>query len=246
MGVLSKAAGKLIVLKKVCLSLLLAVSIFLTSFLCLQNMYNFTRMWKGADKEAYYNPLFIKQDAALCLKIKRIVRKGTGPRQPAPENEPNFYAVELEQKLPCLLQGSSPLFEPILLQSQHTQPSPLPRSMPGTSTLGSTSVLPASIVYSFPDDGIVRQARSNEQRQEQQQHQGFATAVSLSSTHPTPNSAPIKVDDLHEFNIDDDDTVCTLYEFATTMAMANNTATTSRRTTSMDLLANPFEEGFEW
>jgi hypothetical protein len=44
------------------------------------------------DRGAYYHPLFVRGDRDLCKHIRRIRRKGTGPRKPSRlDEEPDFY-----------------------------------------------------------------------------------------------------------------------------------------------------------
>lgn len=58
------------------------------------NLYGFKRISSSQDKGGYYNELFLKGKPELACFIKRIKRKGTGPRKPdSPDNEPNFYAM---------------------------------------------------------------------------------------------------------------------------------------------------------
>jgi hypothetical protein len=56
------------------------------------------------DRGAYYHPLFVRGDRDLCKHIRRIKRKGTGPRKPSrPDEQPDFYRVGSDPFCPATI-----------------------------------------------------------------------------------------------------------------------------------------------
>jgi hypothetical protein len=49
--------------------------------------------YTSADRNAYYHPLFVRDDRDLCRYIRRVKCKGDGPRKPSnPQDQPDFYS----------------------------------------------------------------------------------------------------------------------------------------------------------
>mmetsp|Transcript_106394 Transcript_106394/g.307905 ORF Transcript_106394/g.307905 Transcript_106394/m.307905 type:complete len:331 (-) Transcript_106394:124-1116(-) len=64
------------------------------------NLYGFNRLSHGKDKGAYYHVCFVRGQRNLCRNMVRQKIKGTKVRRSlSPEEEPNFYLPDWEQRL---------------------------------------------------------------------------------------------------------------------------------------------------
>lgn len=85
-----------------------------SSFLRQLNLYGFTRISTGPDKNSYYHELFLRGMRFLSYRISRTKVNGNGIRSAAnPETEPNFYCM------PVVPPGYAGLLPLLPSQQQH-------------------------------------------------------------------------------------------------------------------------------
>ena len=197
-------------------------------------MYGFQRLYRGLDKHAYYHRLFVRDAPGLTSYMERFGCKGTGPRRPAPSNEPNFYSVQSVAPPNCYLPPSTTTpvqYDTTLVMAAVMECCRMQNhdQAPSSSPLLPTSINMDHLAFPVMND--------------QKQPNKFNDEL-LSTAAAAAAAAGDGDDD------DDDDHVGVLYEpFDIGDFMTDNSALFGQSLTEAqrkELLCNPFEEGFEW
>jgi hypothetical protein len=139
-----------------------------TSFQRQLNLYRFTRIASGPDKNGYHHPFFLRGREDLTQRILRLLRDGNGARRPDTEvPEPNFYRMapitnETEVLLPSSSNTNNDDRNNVVTRPAASTVTQQPRQ---SSTLHQfnrpflDNVLPSRINHVLPDNAIVNLGR---------------------------------------------------------------------------------------
>jgi HSF-type DNA-binding len=139
-----------------------------TSFQRQLNLYRFTRITSGPDKNGYHHPYFLRGREDLTYRILRLPRNGNGVRGPDTEvPEPNFYRMapitnETVVPLPSSSNTNNDDSNNVVTRpaaSTVTQQPRQPSTLHQVNHPFLDNVLPSRINHVLPDNAIVNLGR---------------------------------------------------------------------------------------
>merc|ERR1740130_159705 len=163
------------------------------------NLWGFTRVSKGPQKDVCSHPLFLKGFPAVCQSMKRIVLKGTGRGNRAPLGGVDVSSVQAVVAAAAIQQQQQQLHQQVQAQqaqmvqaqqqaaAQHQQQQQQQNSPVLSSSGGSAN----HIHLAKQHHGHVQHAQQHHQQQQQQQQ--FVIEDGTINVAPSPSSQQVVV-----------------------------------------------------